>query len=508
MQRNLQTLANETFDVLVIGGGIFGACSAWEASRRGLRVALIEKVDFGHATSANSLKTIHGGLRYLGRGQLRTMRRFEREQALYLRLAPHLVHPLQFILPFKSGSSPKRELISTGLNLHNRFSQGSPLPQPRWIDHNELQSIGSKGTGAITWHDAQVYETERLTLAFVATAAAAGAEVANHIEAQDFLHEDGMVIGARARDLLKDNIFDIRARIVVNAVGPWMGRLSIGALPRSSKFVKAINIIVPQVESEFAIGLPTKRQGRLFFVPWRGITMIGTSYAAQPSEPEGARATQQEIDDLLEAASEAIPERQFSRSDVGLVHCGLVPVTGSNGKSRRRASSKSIEQPGVISIIGSKYTMARGTAESIINRVFSEFGYQEGARAIDPLIGGRMDDIDSYVADAVSTRPAGAREDTIRKLVYSYGTEYRQILPETAATDESVLRGKVAHAIENEMAQTLSDVVFRRTGLGTTGHPGPAALKIAADEMASQMSWTAGKSAAQLSAVESEFVQI
>jgi len=508
MKRNIQSLASEIYDVLVIGGGIFGACSAWEASRRGLRVALIEKVDFGHATSANSMKTIHGGLRYLGRGQLRTMRKFEREQALFLRLAPHLVHPLQFVLPLHNGSILERELISMGLNLHNVFSRSSPLPRPRWIGKEELQSIGSRGTGGIAWTDAQVYDTERLTLAFVATAALAGANVANYIEAKDFLREDGRVTGVKARDLLKDDTFDIRARIVINAVGPWIGELSNGALPRSSKFVKAINILVPQFESEFAIGLPSSSQGRLFFVPWRGTTMIGTSYSVQPSEPEGARATEQEIDDLLEAAAKAIPERQFDRSDVGLVHCGLVPINGSNSNSRRSGSTTSIEQPGVISIIGSKYTMARGTAEGVIDRVFSEFGYQECARAVDPLIGGRIENVETYLAEAVAARPAGVQEDTMRNLVYSYGTEYRRILPEKTATDESVLRGRVAHAIENEMAQTLSDVVFRRTGLGTTGHPGATALKNAAAEMANHMGWNEAAKADQMLDVESEFAPL
>ena len=267
---------------------------------------------------------------------------FDREQALFLRLAPHLVHPLQFVLPFNNGSILKRGLISKGLNLHNRIRRRSSLPAPRWMAKSELNSIGSNGTGAIAWHDAQVYDTERLTLAFVATAATAGAEVANYIEAQEFLREDGRVTGVTARDLVRDDTLDIRAQIVINAAGPWVGRLSSGALPHSAQFVKAINILVPQLRADYAIGLPSKHQGRLFFVPWRGTTMIGTSYAAQSSGPDGARATDQEIDDLLEAASEAIPERHFSRSDVELVHCGLVPVDGSNGRSRRRGDSRSI----------------------------------------------------------------------------------------------------------------------------------------------------------------------
>ena len=505
MQRNPKVLANDYFDMLVIGGGIFGACSAWEASRRGLRVALIERVDFGHATSANSLKTIHGGLRYLRRGQLRTMRLFQREQALFMQLAPHLVHPLQFVLPLDDNSRLKREFFSVGLKLHNRIGGGDSLPQAKWISAEELRSIGSEGKGAITWHDAQVYDTERLTSAFIATAAVAGAEVANYVEAQEFLREDGRVTGVRARDVLSDDKFDIRARIVVNAAGPWVGRISSRDLPNSTQFVRAINVLVPQLKAEYALGLPSKHQRRLFFVPWRGNTMIGTAYATHSSEPDRARATQQEIEDLLKSASETIPGRQFNGSDIRLVHCGLVPVNGSNGRSWRNGSYRSLEQQGLISIIGSKYTMARGTAEHTVNRVFNEFGYRGDAGAIDPLIGGGIEDIETYLAEAVAARPAEVRESTMRDLVYSYGTDYLQFLPGAAATDESVLRGRVIYAMEREMAQTLPDVVFRRTGLGTAGHPGSAVLKIAADEMAGYMGWNAAARADQLSAVENEF---
>ena len=434
------------------------------------------------------------------------MRKFEKEQALFLRLAPHLVHPLQFVLPFDNSSTSKRELISAVLGLHNRMSRTSSLPQPRWMEQEELQSIGSEGAGAVEWHDAQVYDTERLTLAFVATAAVAGAEVANYVEAQEFLREDGRVTGVRARDVLSDDTFEIQARMVVNAAGPWVGRLSNGSLPHSTQFVKAINVLVPQLTAEYALGLPTKNQRRLFFVPWRGNTMIGTAYATQSSEPDGARATQQEIEDLLMSASEAIPRRNFGGSDVRLVHCGLVPVDGSNGRSRRNGSYRSLEQQGVISIIGSKYTMARGTAERTVNRVFKELGYRGDAGAIDPLIGGRFEDIEIYLAEAVAARPAGVRESTIRDLVYSYGTEYLQFLPDAAATDESVLRGRIKYAMEREMAQTLPDVVFRRTGLGTAGHPGDVAVRYCAEVMSAELGWNRSRLQDELGQVSQQFL--
>ena len=505
MYRNPQALANGTYDVLVIGGGIFGACSAWEASRSGLRVALIEKVDFGHATSANSLKTIHGGLRYLGRGQLRTMRRFAREQALFTRLAPHLVHSIRFVLPFDGSSILRRGVFSAGLNLHRLLNGSSNLPEAHWISEDEMRTIGLGAAGAITWQDAQVYDSERLTLAFVMTAAKAGAEVANYVEALEFLLKNGRVTGVRVRDALSDDTFDIRSRIVINAAGPWMGRFSNGALPRKLQFVKAINVLVPQLEAEYALGLPSNGSGRLFFVPWRGTTMIGTAYSTEPSEPDGARATEQEIDDLLEAASEAIREGNFSRSDVKLVHCGLVPVNVSNGRPRRNGSYRSVEQPGVISIIGSKYTMARGTAERTVDQVFNKFGYRGGRRSIDPLIGGGIEDIETYLAEAVTARPAGVRESTIRDLVYSYGTEYLQILTDDAATDESILRGRVTYAIENEMAQTLPDVVFRRTGLGTAGHPGDAAVRYCAEVMGAELGWNPSRVQDELGLVSQQF---
>ena len=148
--------------------------------------------------------------------------------------------------------------------------------------------------------------------------------------------------------------------------------------------------------------------------------------------------------------------------------------------------------------------MARGTAERVIDRVFDEFGYPEVGGAINPLIGGGVENIETYLAEAVADRSAGVSEGTIRNLVYSYGTEYKQILPDANATEDSVLRGRVAYAIEREMALTLPDIVFRRTGLGTAGHPGSVTLEIAADEAAGHLGWNPAATLDQLSALKGE----
>ena len=238
MRRDLGSLAGTTFDVLVIGAGIYGVATAWDAALRGLKVALIDRGDIGGATSANSLKTIHGGLRSLQRGALRDMREFIRERRALMRIAPHLVRPLQFVIP--TSRHPVRnaaamrialllnDLIASdrndGLLASHRLAGGSLLSR---ADMRRLAPDLDPATytGGATWWDGQMLNSERLTLAFAQSAAARGACVANYVAADRLLVRDARVEGARVRDGLTGEAFDIRARITVNAAGAWASRL-------------------------------------------------------------------------------------------------------------------------------------------------------------------------------------------------------------------------------------------------------------------------------------------
>ena len=200
MKRNLERLANQKFDVLVVGGGIHGAVAAWDAALRGLSIALIERGDFGSATSQNSLKIVHGGLRYLQDGNLSRIRTMARERTTWMRIAPHLVHPLACLTPTRHKLSRSRLVLGAGLVANdtlsfdrNRIADPEKyLPNGRLISQSELSNIlpdydVSNSTGAAVWHDAHIYNTERLLLELILSAVDVGAEVANYVEAIGFL---------------------------------------------------------------------------------------------------------------------------------------------------------------------------------------------------------------------------------------------------------------------------------------------------------------------------------
>ncbi len=260
MQRTLTALASTAFDLLVIGGGVYGACVAWDATLRGLSVALVDKADFGGATSSNSLKTIHCGLRYLQHADFRRMRESIVERRTLMQIAPHLVHPLPVLLPTYGHGLQGPEVFAVALLINdlvsvdrNRLRDSQKhLPRGRVISKRSclqlLPELAPHGlTGDALFYDAQVYHSERLTLAFLRSAAQAGAVLANYVEVTGFRLNGDRVIGATARDVLSDEHVDIRAQTVVNASGPWVPHvqklLNRPATARPLRYAKAMNVI-------------------------------------------------------------------------------------------------------------------------------------------------------------------------------------------------------------------------------------------------------------------------
>ena len=239
IKRNLSSLADREFDVVVIGGGIFGACAAWDAALRGLSVALIERRDFGSGASANSFKMVHGGIRYLQHADVYRIRESSRERNALLRIAPHLVSPLPVMIPTYGHGREGKELLSAGMRLYDFVTldrnkglddPDRRIPRCRMLSRGEclstLPGLDAKGlTGGALFHDGQVHNTPRLVLAFLQSAASEGAVVANYIEATALLRAGDSVTGVRARDTLTDDTLEVRARVVLNCSGPWAERL-------------------------------------------------------------------------------------------------------------------------------------------------------------------------------------------------------------------------------------------------------------------------------------------
>src|SRR5215213_4194607 len=321
MRRDFSRLLERTFDLLVVGAGIQGACIAWDACLRGLTVALVDRGDFGAATSANSLGIVHGGLRYLARGDVPRMLESIRERSALLRIAPTLVEPLPVLIPTYSGvqgpAALRAALLANDLisRKRNRWLDADRcLPRGQILSRSECLRLfpwfDSSGlTGGALWYDGRLSHPERLILSFVRSAAERGAVPVNYLRADHLLVRDGIARGAGVTDLERGIQFEVHARSVVVAAGPWTAGLIAGTLRRNDKGpaggrALAVNLRIGRVLSSVAIGAkarsgraedPVAGGGRyLFAVPQPASTLLGTWYAPADERlatPEHGAAT-------------------------------------------------------------------------------------------------------------------------------------------------------------------------------------------------------------------------
>ena len=404
MKRDPQALEQVLWDVLVIGGGIHGACVAWDAILRGLTLCLVEKADFGSGTSANTLKIIHGGLRYLQQADYRRMRESIGERRTLLRIAPHLVHPLPIVVPTYGHGRRGRELLHVALLLNDLISldrnagldRAQHIPRGRTVSRREclrlapgLDACGVTGGGV--FHDAQVENSERLVLAFLRSAAKAGAELANYAEVVGLRHDAGGPFRVSVADRLTGERFLIRARVVVNASGPWVGRvlgLATPAATLGTRFAKAFNVVTRRLFREHAVALPIRglsggRRSRggnrlLFVVPWREHSLLGTWYEPHDGRPGDVSVTEADVARLIAEVSRTCPALALGIEDVRLVHGGLLPVAATEGaavdtqllRHGRIVDHAPDGFPGLLSVVGVKLTTARLMAERTVDRVF------------------------------------------------------------------------------------------------------------------------------------------
>jgi len=324
----LAALGTQSFDVLVIGGGIGAACAAWDAALRGLSVALVERLDFGAGTSAQSFKMLHGGIRYLQHLDIVRLRESCGERGAFLRIAPHLTRPLPIVVPTYGFGMQSRWLFGAALVLLElgSFDRNRLTRDPkRHIPHGYLMSaeqvvarfphVERAGlTGAGVFYDGQIINPPRAVLAVVRAAARAGAVVANYCEAQQLLLQDGRVMGARVTDLLHGATFDLRARVTVNATGPFAPSLAkrFGGAPLNVPLSRDMAVVVRRVlDPGMAITLQTKYRDpdavlsrgnrHLFIAPWRErYTLMGVNSRVYTEDAYDLKVTEEEIGGFLD----------------------------------------------------------------------------------------------------------------------------------------------------------------------------------------------------------------
>ncbi|MBI3677064.1 MAG: glycerol-3-phosphate dehydrogenase/oxidase [Proteobacteria bacterium] len=535
MRRDLHSLANKTFDLLIIGGGVTGACIARDASLRGLSVVLIEKNDFAHATSAHNSKLIHGGLRYLRNFELGLVRESLKERRIWQRIAPHLVHPLPFLVPLYGGGFKARATLEAGLSLYDVLSYdrgwlddpAQRLPGHSWLNKGaalsrEPRLAGPGLEGSFLYYDAQMYAPERLALECVADAVSHGAVAANHLEAETLLLRDGRVEGATLRDAFSDASFDVRAKLTIVAAGPWadiflsraLGHASSHKLLRS----KGIHLIVPAMTRDAALTVAAGG-GHFFVLPWRGHCILGTTDATFPGNPDDVGVTESDIEKFLAFINKYLPSAELKRSDVNHYYAGLRPLVDDGSKdtygASRRAEmidhSKDDKIDGLFSVIGGKWTTSRDLAEKTVNAIVAKLG--TGARPCTTrttLMFGGMARFSDFAA-----RQKREHESLpgLGHLAQMYGTRLEAVLdlagnrPELtqSLSASGDIGAQVLYAMREEMALTLDDVVMRRTGIGQLGNPGPAAIETTAALMAKELSWSDARRQSEIASIAKNF---
>jgi glycerol-3-phosphate dehydrogenase len=526
MKRDLRRLADERFDLLVIGGGITGACIARDAALRGLSVALVEKNDFAHATSAHNSKLIHGGLRYLRNLELQLVRESLLERRIWQRIAPHLVHPLPFLIPLYGAGWRARATLTAGLSLYDMLSfdrawlddPAQRLPGHRWLDAksalmDEPSLDGDQFEGAFEYHDAQMYSPERLTLECVLDAETHGAVPTNHLSAENLLLRDGQVEGARVADAFSDAPFDICAEITVIATGPWADLFLAKALgkPVSHRLMrsKGIHLIVPEMTRTHALTIAANG-GHFFVLPWRGHSLLGTTDSAFAGSPDLVGVSESDIASFLDLINGHLPSTRLTRADVQHFYAGLRPlVDDGNGETYRASRRAELIDHGrddgvhnLFSAVGGKWTTSRHLAEKVVDTVVAKLGKLTGVctSAISRLPGAPAASLALQNGPSEHiVRMYGVRMPPMLRLAEA-DPRLREVL-----SPSGDIAAQVAFAMREEMALTLEDVVMRRTGIGQLGHPGAAALETCAQLMANELGWTPERTRAEMAAVEQNF---
>ncbi|MBP7829863.1 MAG: glycerol-3-phosphate dehydrogenase/oxidase [Kiritimatiellae bacterium] len=539
MKRDLARLDNESFDLVIIGGGVYGLSAAWDAALRGLKVAVLEKGDFGAATSSGSLKLIHGGLRYLQHLNFARMRMSINERRRMLRIAPHLVHPLEFVMPCYGHAMKGPEAMRLALLFNDAMSfdrnrgldRAHAIPGGRTLSPAEclerLPGIRREGlTGGAVFHDAQMHNSERLTLAFGLSAAGRGAALANYAEVTGFHLEQQTIRSAVVRDRLSDRVFCVAGRLFLNMTGPWSditaGLLTSPAPARRVVRSKGVQLVTRALPPAAAFPIESrqrdltaviKRGGRNYFVtPWRGLSIIGTTDTLYEGAPDDFAITEPDIGEFL-AEINALYPAGLERKDVRFWIGGLRPLgdedtNPEHAKASHRSQVRDHAREGgpanLVSVVGVKYTVCRRIAEQVVDLAARRLGGSaDRCRTGEtPLAGGDIGDFDAFRSGA---------EDHLAR---NYGTQMKEVLAlakdnpawaEKIPGSTEVRAAEVIHAVREEMAVHLADVVLRRTDLGTLGHPGRPALEACARLMAAELAWTPGRTEEELAAAERLF---
>jgi glycerol-3-phosphate dehydrogenase len=523
----LAAMAESPLDVLVIGGGITGAGVARDAAMRGLKVALVERSDFGAGTSSRSSRLVHGGLRYLEHGALHLVFEASRERSVLQRIAPHLVRPRPFLFPLFAGGRVPRWQLAAGLWLYDGLSLFRNVSRHQWLSKAGMLRAepGLRARdllGGARYWDAQC-DDARLTLANVRDAARHGALVANYAAVTGLESADGRCRGARVRDAITGEEFTARARVTINATGPWSDAVRNDG-NTLLRLTRGAHVAVPRsrMGNGEAVTFLSPVDGRVMFVvPWGTQSYVGTTDTDHEGPADEVRASGADVTYLLRSANAVFPDARLTPDDVITTWAGLRPLLRPPDVRRPAAVSREhhiVESPGMVTVVGGKLTTYRAMAAELVDRATAQLHAFDG-RSVpprarthqEPLPGGESRDLEGVALEVVRE---GLSPDTAAHLASTYGTEAAAVArlarqdPRLAApivASGPWLRAELIHAMRREMALTLSDLLIRRTHVfhEVRGHAMGEAAGLM-DLVAPEAGWDAARQSRELTMYLSE----
>jgi glycerol-3-phosphate dehydrogenase len=529
MQRSIETLESGEFDVLVVGAGVQGAWIALRAAEAGCRVALIDRHDFGGATSANSLNILHGGLRYLQHLDFARMRSSIRARREFARQSVRLARPLPCVMPLRTIGIRSPWFLGPALLANDAISfdrnagvqSTARLPMGRLLRGAACASrvaplATARASAGALWWDLLSLDSARLVLDTIIAADDAGTVIANRVQALGYLVHDGKVAGIAARDGLTSREFEIRASVVVNATGPWAGEMS-RASGLATDFMPpgwcgGMNLVFRRslgIETAVALSLAVtetdqsavvRRDSReLFFVPWRDVTLVGTDYLSREEPHEfGEGPPRGLIESFLAEVSSIAPHAHLSADDVALAHWGILPTEAAGSKLPRKApivvsGRDGAGADGLVVVIGEKLTSAPVLSQHVLRLAMAEIGGAPGRRGEGVQTAPASSHSRSSTAADVNGEPA-------QRLASRYGDRWPEVarhadgrpqLLRPIHSDVGVLGVEIVHAIRAEMALGLDDLLLRRLEIGSTGHPGNEVIRRCVEIAAPEWGWGA-----------------
>jgi glycerol-3-phosphate dehydrogenase len=526
------TLADAEFDVVIVGGGMAGAGIARDLALRGLAVALVEKGDFASGTTSRSSKLIHGGLRYLERFDVALVRESLRERETLRRLAPHLVHPLPFLVPVYRDSSRALIKVRIGLKLYQWLTPGRDRERYRVLSAPDalgmepaVRAEGLRGAGYY-FDDLLVYP-ERLCLENVLSACRHGGRAFNYVEAEAVIRGTaGNVAGVTVRDLLTGQVATFRTRLVVNATGPWVDQFRELARvhdrgPRILRRTRGIHCLLPRLTTR-ALYHSTADDRMIFVIPWREFSLVGTTDTDFEGDLDRVHATRAEVAYLLEEVRRVLPDPRVTPDHVVYTYAGVRPLSFEEG---RRASDVSREHKVVdeedgrfLSITGTKLTCFRSLAQEVGDRVARTLGRGTASRTARLSLDGADEDVQTvethtWLDASTEAATSGLSPATLETLVGLYGRAYPSVVilagkvpngAERLCPHNTDIIAQLHLAVQDEMAVSLQDVLLRRTGIGTSACQGLDCAESIGQRMRDLLGWSARRLDAELQAYRAQ----